>query len=457
MLCMAFYSFAGAKDKLFEEAIKRGPDWCGVYHIDNSKMKQVLATEMWDYIEAKGYIPIAFETTLVKRYGDITRCLVNGEFTDNQHYTDYVCGALAGLPYKELTDKGAIGSFYLLPEKDKGYLAPEEKNLTRYNNALWNGKIVDGLIDGDGKGFIKCSDGEFITFYGSFDHGLPSGEIVMATAYSNVKQCVDRMDIRLKKFGSVGTIGCRHNFGTKDTLLNRAISHRLITLYSNALEQLDKAQKNIQPLSASNYSNFNVDKELRRSVFDFINVYEKINYDPQNKLAKAHELRDVYQTLDALKLEIRSSYYGYNLWSLFTSNYEWFDRAESFDNECLKTGLNKSKLLKKDSKYGFRDFFAGAYTILDAKFAKFLKKIEADSKEYHTRHSARAQANAELKEKLSHEIDEKESVEPTGRLEGIGFLTIDGYKYEKDGEILMSFLKEPAVRDAIQNKYIIYY
>ena len=461
----------GKLEKVFDEAIKNGLNSNGVYHISNSKKKDIDASEMASYVENKGYMVLNGASMNVHRFGDVSVILNYLDFTDEKHYPWYAYKIMEGDNYQNLKSKGSV----FLTELEKVYrktsisfvsvLSGSINRLKRYDDVLWTGNVSNGLLEGSGTGFIIQGLGQYISFQGTFEHGLPTSDFNVKKVSKNLKKkSKDGLDIsssEVKKENGVGASVrvCAQNMDTSDSQLKGILKQRIVSLYDESAQKLEAAYQKSKSLSISNYTSFSPDA----AVGEFVAIYDEVKHDPKNLLPKAHEVLDAYKMIPALNLKIRESYYGVNLWSILTMNYEWFNKFVDADREVLSTGLDIAKKRKDNSNFGFKNFFNECYTRLDKKYTEFNAKVDADYKEYSRKHSSIAAEHAEAHERMSHEIDWDHSTEPSGELVSLGFIFTSGYTYEDDGEIRTKtggeYCKYNVVFDSDKNfdHYVVHY
>ena len=198
-----------AQEKLFNEAIKRGPTSNGTYCVENTKKKDVTLDEMKEYAKSKGYIIGRASDESRIRFGASKYIVDKMEFIDPKNYTNYVFHALSGsnFDFNRLKEKG---DFYI-PESEKVYekknsiisvWSGNRTNYSRCKNALWTGNVYNGLLDGNGVGFVAVPGGKYIKFEGTFLKGFPKSDInvnyVIKTDLNN-KAFVDNSEIQSTK------------------------------------------------------------------------------------------------------------------------------------------------------------------------------------------------------------------------------------------------------------------
>ena len=461
----------GKLEKLFDEAIKNGLNSNSVYHIDNSKKKDVDLSEMASFVESKGYIVLDGKSMSVHRFGDVSIILSYLDFIDSKHYDEYAYKAITGDDFKNLKSKGS----FFLPEKEKVYektsisfvsvYAGTVNRLKRYDNVLWTGSVSNGLLEGKGSGFVILNMGQYMSFYGTFEHGLPTSDFQVNNVSKKINKkskeslIISNSDIKNVSYPGATVQICAQNMDTSDSQLKGILKQRIVSLYDESAQKLEAAYQKSKSLSISNYTSFSPDA----AVGEFVAIYDEVKHDPKNLLPKAHEVLDAYKMIPALNLKIRESYYGVNLWSILTMNYEWFNKFVDADREVLNTGLDIAKKRKDNSNFGFKNFFNECYTRLDKKYTEFNAKVDADYKEYSRKHSSIAAEHAEAHERMSHEIDWDHSTEPSGELVSLGFIFTSGYTYEDDGEIRTKtggeYCKYNVVFDSDKNfdHYVVHY
>ena len=427
-----------AQEKLFNEAIKNGITSKGCYYFQNTKHKGFQYYDVQGYASANGYIILGCTEETRVRFGNRVNLIDEVEFIDAKNYPYYVYSALSGSNAD--VERAQQSGIVFLTKSEKVYrevnvfvsVYDGVKTVFEHFDALWTGNVSNGYIDGPGVGFMTMPGGIYLRLEGTFSKGFPVSEVdVKYVTKTDMKNAaVKRDEIQSKKYEEIPIETFFSNLETSDPVLKKAVQMRTEEMYRNEVARVEAVYNKVKTLNMSNYRDF----ELDYSVLTFIKLYQSLNYDPSNVLPKAMEIKDLYYVVEALKMEIKSHYYGYSLWSLLTMFYDWLDKEEEQDRLLLDTGLEKARLGQESSKYGFAGFFSQAADVLYQKKQDFESKISSDMAEYSRMAKNEKAERAAREAELSKEIDGERSKDPSGELTSGLF---DAYWYfENEGEII---------------------
>ena len=375
-----------SQQSLFEEAIRRGPTPNGFYCIENPKKKDIKEQDLRNYAKKKGYVVGRVATSEISKFGDLKIVVYKFEFMNPQDFDIYAFNMLKGgasISYSQLKNRGVV---YFTPSKmwtsSSSYNkvtigTPTEPQMGRVDDALWSGKISDGLIDGDGIGFIKLPNNGYVYFSGKFSHGLPIGVSTLKRVVrgENLGQ-IKAKEIQNIEVPSVERSEIPYLLKANDAKLKQATMYRLGDFYKEEMHKVLDAYKKAQTLNASNYSSFQPDL----SIVKMVDTYKSLNYDPDKLLSKAIELQDVYQVVRALNRPVRSRYYGSTLSTLFSGVQTWREDIVVEDRSLVNGALNIAREGRSGS--GFKSFYGQILSRLEAKSRELESGISSSRKEY---------------------------------------------------------------------------
>lgn len=433
-------------DAIFNKAISDGPDSDGLYHMVNSKDKNISLDSAEQFIADKGYYVIKGKKRDIQRFGDITSIFDSVSFLNWNDYAPYAFSALRTNTTLSLKDLKNTGSFYLA--EDDGvyrrvnslisFYVGKIKRLKPYRDAFWSGNVKNTMLDGNGVGFIDAGKGVYMFFSGTFKNGIPVSDIYLrsVTKKDMSYPAIKKNEISSGTYPQTDIIIAAQNVDTDDSHLYFGVKMFINEHYSEFANRLDVAYNNAKNLRIDNYGDF-----VKDGFVDiFIHTFEKVKNDKDNLLPKAYEISALYQVVDALRMNIEKSYWGVSLFSL---NWVWYDELEKGDRECLTTGIAEAAEYKTKSQYGFGSFFSSALSLLNEKKQTFEKDIIAQNNRFWEAHNSLAEehqaAQQEYQEYLAqhgHEIDWDKCESPSGDLLKKGLLLVSGYQYEYDGCIV---------------------
>lgn len=105
------------------------------------------------------------------------------------------------------------------------------------------------------------------------------------------------------------------------------------------------------------------------TVTDFINLYGKYNYDPDNKLPEARQTADYFQVCNALNLQLRNSYWNYG-------------RPPKYSEEGHPRIMNDAIHLCGSQAAPFTAFYDYAKPLLETKNSELQTRLSDSYREY---------------------------------------------------------------------------
>ncbi len=155
-----------AQEKLFQEGLERGRAPKQFYCAKNSKGKGVTLEKMRQYGEKHNYLFGKYTTKLIDRFGDKQTTLDEIYFMPLDDYPRYVF-EFEDCDYKENNQRGSCWLYI-------------DGKFLKFENVSWSSSVEDGMLEG--KGYAYWFDEMahyFIAVKGQFQHGLPSGNMVV--------------------------------------------------------------------------------------------------------------------------------------------------------------------------------------------------------------------------------------------------------------------------------------
>jgi len=413
-----------AQDKLFNEAIKRGPNDEGIYRIENTQKKDVDLWQMQNFIQKKGYFPLGGDLQTVSRFGSAYKVMRYYYFTDKEHYVGYVYMTLSSHKPNNLKSRGLL--FLTQLEGEKG--------LRKWRNALWSGNVVDGYIDGVGEG-IYTDNKTYYWFTGSFECGLPVSKVEIKTITPKQAKIGSNDYVHGDKCSPIDKSWILMLYNTEDQELSKALKSYNTKSYASDVKKLEAAYDKTRSVNISNYANCAIDK----AVDEFATYYGKIGYDPQNMLPKAHAVLEFYGVLSALQMKIADRYYGNPGWPFnLLYELEWYGSKEKYDKKTINDAIELASSSSLGNKFGYSNFYSQAVKELKSKYTKLLDRLYSNALEYE---EALEDIRAEQKVKnqeLSKEINWDKSKSPSGDLVRVGLFD-DRLHYENRGRLVMKY------------------
>ena len=169
-----------AQDKLFKEALsQQRPTGCW-YRWENTKDKQIKMEKVQAYAQKNNLLLGKTTTKEVGRFGDIAVSAHTVEFIPPEEIPAYIIENIldkkTSVAY--MTSKGAA----LVVDN------PSKQQYFKWvNDIIWSGKVVDGRIDGNGKGGKQIDATNYIAFEGTFKRGIPQGTVKFYTYQASTK------------------------------------------------------------------------------------------------------------------------------------------------------------------------------------------------------------------------------------------------------------------------------
>lgn len=152
---------AQSMDKLLGKAFGRGADTNGVYTLENTKGAFITESDAVSYLrEQKGYVVLSSNSKTCSRFG----------------YEEQVFDKIFFLNGKEGYEKynhcNARGTLYH-PTAERSFFSWDFNKITsRMDDVPWSGKIVNGLLDGEGIGVLNFANG-WCAIKCKFQCGIP--------------------------------------------------------------------------------------------------------------------------------------------------------------------------------------------------------------------------------------------------------------------------------------------
>lgn len=453
MLLSQFCLFGIAQEKLFREAVSRGSSASGVYCINNSKKANYTLGQMRSFVKQAGYLPTIGTTQIRSHFGSPYEVVKTLEFIHPNDFDRYIFCHLNGsgnVSYSQLKSKGccfipfvATNLFYK-PENtilsgcvkigDGKYM--RDTWVLRYDNVLWSGTVVDGLLDGSGVGLYVNDKGKYEYFIGTFQHGL-------ATTAIDIRR-VTRNDSEEKRYSNYSEgksvefdrFLCDKALNNQNPQLLQALSWYYRPLYSEEADRLEQIYRKMRGITVNNCSDFKVDD----FVHSFWMTYKQFDFDTRSMVRKAQEMLDIYQIIPALKLGISGPYFGVSALSSLAhleTRLAWYGDWVDKDRATLKNGLDIARKNEKSSQCGFNDFFTQARIKLESKYDTFEKKVNADRAEYRKFMEPKWEKDREQyeDERSNPKIDWDSSKEPSGGMTSVGGLFSSYKKHYHDGTL----------------------
>lgn len=367
-------------DKMFNEALKRGPDSNGAYCIINSQNKVYRANAVAEYLSDRGYLTGVSSEKYYSRFGDSIKILDKIPFfkpSDASKYEFSILGNESGIKYDQLKNTGTF--FYPDVIIEKGFITTVKvpKTFTEINDVLWSGDVVNGYLSGKGFGLAQFN-GDWGFFEAEFiAGGFPITNIDIRTYDSSKNKIttVNKYDTQYAKVQSV--IRSAAPKASADLRKPMMEFFKNIGYAEDAREIKNEYSKTLS-LNYGGYDEFKKNKSLLEN---FIYIYDSLHYDPDGMLPKAKEMLEVYQILDALNISSTKSYRFMSLAGLI-GGYDDFDEKgaeEDIDAIWDAQILVKNKL---NSNSDFKRFYTNADSLLDEKEKKVSANISSEVDDY---------------------------------------------------------------------------
>lgn len=434
------------QEKYFREALKRGQSENGTYLLENPKRASLTAYDLRQYAKQNGFL-VGRVTRVDSKSGSPAVVVGTLEFMKPENYDAFVYSCLSGSPASTMPQ--AKGICYLLPrtervKKRNGLsISVVKRNthghtLTRIEDIMWTGSIVDGNIHGRGIGFF-VQDDKYFCFEGNFAHGFPIEDMTL----KGIRLNKDKMDILEEeniKYLDTPKVDSDvlGEFATNsDERLKAAAKFRLMENYDDAVKKLEESYNKAKTINKTNYSKFKKDYYPER----FCDMFKTVA--SQNVLEKAEELRDFNNVIAGLNAPILVKCYDETsvLSQLFGAlKTKWDQKTVDYVESKIDKGIASCAKLKTSSKFGFKNFCMQTEQALKKKKTDFTAAVNNSRAEYDNIHnqeySAKQrewQAEEKRQKELSTEIDWERSKSPSG---GLYYPLIGVYDYcMNEGEV----------------------
>lgn len=364
IVLLTFSMLSPAQKEYFEEAIRRGPTPNGFYCATNPKGKSVDVDAMKRYAKSKNYIIGRVATAQNSRFGTANEIFYKFEFMlpDSKNYENYVFYYLDGNNAKSLPRMNT-GRVYLGYNGAKNHYKEEWDTtfLATYENVKWTGSVVNGLIEGTGKGMLQQGD-VYAYFHGTFKDGLPVSEITTRAVKPKGKGVLSKdivADFKISR-EHVGALA-------KHADIPSCKKH-LEPYYRQELPKMNNVYKKALGINKSNYSQF---KE-RFNPENFYDNYKAVASSDVKK--KCMELIDFYTVVTGLQTKPQK-YYGYGLFSGVT----WYQKL--YDEDWAKVD-DAETICKRTNATPFKAFFTSVKNDLSRVKDRIKQAAHSDHDKY---------------------------------------------------------------------------
>ena len=422
-----------AQTALYKEAIKNGLNEKGVYCIKNPKKKTVTEEKMRAFLLNKGYIVGNSVTQNANIYGNVMSIIKSMEFVSPEGLTAYMFNRLNESKFSMSQLSGNGTAFLAKRQEIKQdaffYIKKYEVVYERINDILWSGNINKaGLINGKGVGIAKMGS-QYVYINGTFSNGLPMENCLVkrigaaiSTERGSSEEFMGVYSKTILENAKIIDAKLLEAFDLQKELWYREDSQKLETAFQNALTLNDNYYKGM----SSQYGNAE----------EFVAIYEKLNYDPNNLLPKAKEIRNVYTTLHSrFQHYAREKYWG----SRLVVGFCWWDDFEKKDRTVIDDALRVARLGKAESKY-FKKFYSQIENELNETKSEFEKKISKQKFAFRNELEDRERRHKQYMQNMCDncKIDGSRTTFPEGYVEGYkGIIINTPNRSEKKGKIVL--------------------
>lgn len=397
LLCLLCVNpiFAGKKQML-KEAIRRGPSSTGFYCIENTKGEHIFMDAMRLQIVDKNHSKSYDDPYYIALEGEIdnNRWVNKLYFIEEKDYPAYVFCCL-GDKGRDLNLLKRMGRVSLILDRIFNIFSSQrEIYLSDFQDALWTGSVTDGYIHGKGAGLIIAD--KYIYFEGEFDHGCQVSPIIVKY-YERIefyKMCsngtIDPEKVQMHKF-SVPTVKAFYDRfrDCKQQADKKSFENHLHKLYNSSAIKIEEARKEALTVNQSNYKSFEYPKTNPKELEYFTEYYQKLNYDPQNIIIKAQEVRDFYTILQGMKITVEDVKISFP-YSLLYTNY-----SPSEKRGILKQRIELAKKWQAEGKCGLGKFYSSAINVMNETTHELNEIIDAGRKAQQE-YEARIQRETEI-------------------------------------------------------------
>jgi len=164
MLCVG----SQAQEKYFKAAFEAGRTLGSFYVVTNPKEKMIKKADLVEYCQEHNYLVGSTYIMNKSRLGGVTGTVRTFEFLPAEDYDQYVFENMTSNKYSVLRNAGSV--FFFDPS--------EEDYFWPLDDAMWSAGVKNGKLHGQGIGYKKVTDRRYISFIGTFDEGIPQGDVL---------------------------------------------------------------------------------------------------------------------------------------------------------------------------------------------------------------------------------------------------------------------------------------
>lgn len=166
----SFYSDKSKEGKLLRNAITNGRQPGSFYIFRNEKNKNVTSDELLAFARGHRCLTGKISSKEVKRFGDFSGVVNEFEFLPLEEFPQYVFECM--YPQGDFSSMSKNGSVYLGEPNNTNSLI-----FKKYSDVMWSGDVgANGMINGQGYGFLTTNSDAYYQFRGTFHNGLPEGD-----------------------------------------------------------------------------------------------------------------------------------------------------------------------------------------------------------------------------------------------------------------------------------------
>ena len=255
-------------DRLLDKAFKRGADANGVYTLDNTKDAFITESDLVSYLrDKKGYVVLNSNSKTCSRFGYEEQVFDKVRFLKGKD------------GYKIYNHCNSTGAFYRPNNSTDLYGRVSSTTLLEFrtDNVDWSGKIVNGLLDGEGIGVLEFAN-SWCAITCEFQCGIPVSkpEIIFslpsnldyASKFPFPRDYQDKMLILLEKTYDA----------TTDPTLRWAISENMKIYFEEAIrDKVEPEYKKALTLNSLKNMDYNSKIEFIKNLAIDINKLREIN------------------------------------------------------------------------------------------------------------------------------------------------------------------------------------
>lgn len=311
----------------------------------------------------------------IQKFGDTKRIVYKFEFAPPENTINIIFNQLksTNVTYSQLKSRGTA---ICLRKHWDGMYDVETLSLSRIDDLLWSGTIVDGFINGTGAGIVHRPAEGYVYIQGTFSRGIPSGKVIVKNLrkkyVSGVKIAPYSYATNIQESDAMmATDIHKWKLIEGDAKIKDAVLHRLHELYPSDYERMKKAYEKALTITAANYKSFVQDDTADACC----NVYKAFKYDPKGIIPKAAEMQDVYQILDGLNFKPRNYF-----WVGIDAHF--YESRLNEDRRTLNDYISLAKKCATNSKYGYKRFHSMAISKLETVLSDINEKGKRDHSTY---------------------------------------------------------------------------